>query len=202
MSSRVQIMDAWILNARYTEKWPTYCQLTDQYSADTRFAPSQWETALLCNDVSHWLGASLISALSIYPDKAWSVITRKAKYQLEFYLRKDIPSVAPRMCYIRASIFWELHRRRLNTIFLNENDNILIGISRTWSIRQISIDSSIGFGFNKIKPLPGPMKKPLPGPMKTHFTRLSWGRSALSIDFCPWLALNWLQSWQEPILGD
>ena len=26
---------------------------------DSRFAPSQWETALLCNDVSHWLGANL-----------------------------------------------------------------------------------------------------------------------------------------------
>ena len=25
--------------------------------ADSRFAPSQWETALLCKDVSHWLGA-------------------------------------------------------------------------------------------------------------------------------------------------
>ena len=32
--------------------------------ADSRFAPSQWETALLCNDVSHWLGASLESALN------------------------------------------------------------------------------------------------------------------------------------------
>ena len=31
--------------------------------ADFRFAPSQWETALFCNDVSHWLGASLESAL-------------------------------------------------------------------------------------------------------------------------------------------
>ena len=30
---------------------------------DSRFAPSQWETALLCNDVSHWLGASLESSL-------------------------------------------------------------------------------------------------------------------------------------------
>ena len=30
---------------------------------DSRFGPSQWETALLCNDVSHWLGASLESAL-------------------------------------------------------------------------------------------------------------------------------------------
>ena len=33
------------------------------YRADSRCAPSQWETALLCNDVSHWLGASLESAL-------------------------------------------------------------------------------------------------------------------------------------------
>ena len=30
------------------------------------FAPSQWETALLCNDVSHWLGASIKSALLSY----------------------------------------------------------------------------------------------------------------------------------------
>ena len=33
------------------------------HMAHCRFAPSQWETALLCNDVSHWLGASLESAL-------------------------------------------------------------------------------------------------------------------------------------------
>ena len=32
------------------------------YRAHSRFAPSQWETVLLCNDVSHWLGASLESA--------------------------------------------------------------------------------------------------------------------------------------------
>ena len=31
---------------------------------DSRFEPSQWETALLCNDVSHWLGTSLESALN------------------------------------------------------------------------------------------------------------------------------------------
>ena len=27
--------------------------------ADSRFGPSQWEMALLCNDVYHWLGANL-----------------------------------------------------------------------------------------------------------------------------------------------
>ena len=31
--------------------------------ADSRFAPIQWEAVILCNDVSHWLGASLESAL-------------------------------------------------------------------------------------------------------------------------------------------
>ena len=33
--------------------------------ADSRFAPSQWETALLCKDVSHWLGASQETALRV-----------------------------------------------------------------------------------------------------------------------------------------
>ena len=35
-----------------------------KYRADPRFAASQWETTLLCNDVSHWLGTSLESALN------------------------------------------------------------------------------------------------------------------------------------------
>ena len=33
------------------------------YRAGSRFAPSQWETALLCIDVSHWLCTNLESAL-------------------------------------------------------------------------------------------------------------------------------------------
>ena len=33
------------------------------YRTDARFAPCQWETALLCNDISHWLGPNLKSAL-------------------------------------------------------------------------------------------------------------------------------------------
>ena len=35
------------------------------YRTDSMFAPSQWETALLCNDVSHWLRASIESALAL-----------------------------------------------------------------------------------------------------------------------------------------
>ena len=33
--------------------------------ADSRLAPSQWETSLQSNAISHWLGANLESALSI-----------------------------------------------------------------------------------------------------------------------------------------
>ena len=33
------------------------------YRADSRFVPSQWQAVLLCNDVSHWVGANLESAL-------------------------------------------------------------------------------------------------------------------------------------------
>ena len=37
---------------------------TDRHArADSRFAPSQWETPLLCSDVSLWLGANLKSNL-------------------------------------------------------------------------------------------------------------------------------------------
>ena len=35
------------------------------FRADSRFVPSQWEMALLCNDVSNWLGGSLESTLNI-----------------------------------------------------------------------------------------------------------------------------------------
>ena len=47
-----------ILSLLYS--WTIYWQ---HYRADSRFAPSQWEMALLCNNVSYWLGANLESAL-------------------------------------------------------------------------------------------------------------------------------------------
>ena len=46
--------------------WDNGSKLDTHNRADSRFAPSQWEMALLCNDVSHWLGASLESALPQY----------------------------------------------------------------------------------------------------------------------------------------
>ena len=49
----------------------TLCHQASSHRADSRFAPSQWETALLCNDISYWLGASLESALSHYLNCCW-----------------------------------------------------------------------------------------------------------------------------------
>ena len=40
--------------------------LHTQFMVDSRFAPSQWETVLLCSEVFHWLGANLESALIYY----------------------------------------------------------------------------------------------------------------------------------------
>ena len=36
------------------------------FRADCRLSHNQWETALLCSDVSHWLGASPESALFLF----------------------------------------------------------------------------------------------------------------------------------------
>ena len=44
--------------------------LIPEHRADSRFAPSQWETALLCN-ASDWLGASLESALEHFDVNPW-----------------------------------------------------------------------------------------------------------------------------------
>ena len=42
---------------------PNIADIKHHHMADATFAPSQWETALLCNNASHWLGTSLHSAL-------------------------------------------------------------------------------------------------------------------------------------------
>ena len=41
--------------------------LESSYRADSRFVPSQWETASLCNNISHWLGTSPEATLWLPP---------------------------------------------------------------------------------------------------------------------------------------
>ena len=70
--------------------------------AISRFAASQWETALLCNDLSHWLDASLESAL-------WVLLA----FQVLTHLALD------KMATILAD-------NNFKCIFLNENGRIMI----------------------------------------------------------------------------
>ena len=58
----------WLLSPTWTLWFPNHNvypagKHSIRYSADSRYAPCQWETVLLCNDVSHWLGANLEWAL-------------------------------------------------------------------------------------------------------------------------------------------
>ena len=46
--------------------WFIMVRFVNIFRADSRFAPSQWEMALLCNDIFYWLCASLESALIFY----------------------------------------------------------------------------------------------------------------------------------------
>ena len=65
--------------------------------ADSRFAPSQWETALLCNGVSHWLGASLESALKD-DRRHW-----RAKGPKQW---NDYPVVSSCLCVWHINLMW------------------------------------------------------------------------------------------------
>ena len=58
MTMNAIMIDGWIEGA-----WTVTWVKPKTRRTDSRFAPSQWETALLCNDVSHWLSASLESAM-------------------------------------------------------------------------------------------------------------------------------------------
>ena len=62
------------------------CHCCAVLRADSRFACSQWETALLCNDVSHWLGASLESALVLLLI-CISTILMMRLYNIVFWLK-------------------------------------------------------------------------------------------------------------------
>ena len=62
-----------------TLEWPQSCAkplILYRFRDDSRFAPSQWETVLLCNTVSHWLGASLESALALCKTAETSLLTQ------------------------------------------------------------------------------------------------------------------------------
>ena len=51
--------DDGLYRVHYVHYYPLSWEEIEFIKVRPRFAPSQWETALLCNDVSHWLGATI-----------------------------------------------------------------------------------------------------------------------------------------------
>ena len=100
------------------------------FRADSRFAPSQWEMVLLCNDVSHWLGASLESAL-LLSDKyqascTWCKISQnKPDILIKFHTAVMIYSNADHAMIIIGSgnVSWNLNQNII--IFFEENASTL-----------------------------------------------------------------------------
>ena len=103
----------------YQQQWNTI-------RVDSRFALSQWETALLCNAISHWLGASLESALyhalhrkyrfSFHPDKY--VIYKQTSAILQVCTRSvRRPLYSHRISFNQAFLIW--YAVRIITIMKN-----------------------------------------------------------------------------------
>ena len=66
-------------NQEFEQDETRYCR------ADSRFASSQWHTALLCNDLSHWLGINLESALYCHwCCFLWKLLSCKFCYTMNF----------------------------------------------------------------------------------------------------------------------
>ena len=106
-------------------------QLSASIRADSRFAPSQWETALLCNDVFHWLDASLESALTmpLGPDACfdailvvywwhwrisiWQPLLPSVKTKLACWQVFSDPIICPILC-VRHAVFLRFDQIRLH----------------------------------------------------------------------------------------
>ena len=54
------------------------------YRADSRLAPSQWETSLQSNVVFHWMGANLESALTYMNKSLMNIETRPTEWMTCF----------------------------------------------------------------------------------------------------------------------
>ena len=79
--------------------------------------PSEWETALLCNDVSHWLGANLDSALFFY-------ICVRCMYRKQIYpVHSHVCICTPQLCELLGKnydIAWYAEIKT-HVMFINRN---------------------------------------------------------------------------------
>ena len=67
-----------------------------EFKADSRFVTSQWETVLLCNDVSHWLDANRESVLKLSTWIAGHTSLRRRTrwvYRLSTFFKHHFPKI-------------------------------------------------------------------------------------------------------------
>ena len=135
------VNDAWHFCRHNTDKIIVWQWLINQVinpRADSRFAPSQWETALLCNDVSHWLGTNLESALN-----------PANQFPNHYYIKFDLLIATHGI--MGPDPHWLTHLPPdkmvailadgvIKCIFLNENDSIQIQISLKF-VPRVPVDN-------------------------------------------------------------
>ena len=128
------------------------------YRADSRFAPSQWETTLLCNDVSQLPGASLESTLLILLGSPYMIFLSTQWHWMIFdsYL----------ICNREKQYFWCQNRIRLPCV-----KETFASISTEFAGIQYSVSQIENF----IAPIWGPPGscRPQMGPMMAPWTLLS-----------------------------
>ena len=124
------------------------------FRADSRFAPSQWGTALLCNDVSHWLGANLDSALNFRISlPLWKWWLFKFKFQARFREYNQIfqniwfriaAIIAARIIHFRLCLFhiW-------NILYGGEFFNIWLEKTKTTQIPHSSRNRYYPINFKR-----------------------------------------------------
>ena len=99
-----------------------------QGRADSRFAATQWETALLCNDVSHWLDASLESVWWVGLGYCQPQHTHKQHSCGTLWYLTDI-NQSSCYCYTLATVYeccFKLVRlRNLNIIYLLQRKRMI-----------------------------------------------------------------------------
>ena len=106
--------------------------LSTKFRANSRFAPSQWETALLCNNITHWLGASLESALKFHVSIEVSLDTLYV-YTLYIYMLKILNTFSLRSQYPKWPMRYFEYHTTLSVDSLSQVTHTCIGkVNQHW----------------------------------------------------------------------
>ena len=134
--ARRTIMSVWfpVAGSQFTPEGLPPAEIWDHSGqcnkADSRFAPSRWETAFLCNNVSHWLGASLESSLCngyslIVSVDADTIRTKTESIKLHFNIKIAFPDIGIAiMKYKMAVSLWGTLCSEIKML-INQNNKII-----------------------------------------------------------------------------